>query len=294
MQFRTDLALEAREIVGEKIQGVKHSTKEYRNMRISKMKIESEQASNKLGKDIGTYITIELPQLTEDFSHTDKRLEIIAENIRLLLPKEGLILVAGLGNLEITPDALGPKTSMKILATRHILGDFAKSIGLDKLRPVAVMTPGVLGQTGIETGELLLSVAEKIKPSAIIAVDALASRRLERLGCTMQISNTGISPGAGVGNNRFVINSKTVGIPVIAIGIPTVVDAVTLATDLLNNNGENNINVACKSVSPNGQKMVVTPREIDLLINRGSKLISMSMNCALQPDFELEDLLSLI
>ncbi len=294
MQFRTDLALEAREIAGDITDGVEYNTQAYKNMTISKMKILNEQAANMLSKDIGTYITIELPPLIEEFTQTDKRLKVISENIRILLPKEGLILVAGIGNLEITPDALGPKTASQILATRHIIGEIAKSIGLDSLRPVAVMSPGVLGQTGIETGELILSVAEKIKPTAIIVIDALASRRLERLGCTMQISDTGIAPGAGIGNNRFVINKKTVGIPVIAVGVPTVVDAVTLATDLLSENGKKSIKIAKESVSPNGQKMVVTPREIDLLISRGAKLISMSLNHALQPDFEIEDLMSLV
>lgn len=294
MQLRTDLALEAKEIAGEEIGGVEYDTEEFENIKISKMTIKNSAASKKLGKSMGAYITIELPPLTDDFTETDNRIKIIADQIKNLLPKEGLILVAGLGNLEITPDALGPKAASKILATRHIKGELARSAGLDALRPVAVLSPGVLGQTGIETGELILSVAEKIKPAAVIAIDALASRRLERLGCTVQVSDAGIAPGAGVGNNRIKINNDTVGVPVIAIGVPTVVDAVTLAADLLFDSNDKTTDFVRQAVSPNGQMMVVTPREIDLLIARGSKLISMALNCALQPDFELRDLLSLV
>ncbi len=293
MQFRTDLALEAKEIVGEEIKGIENEVKKYKRMTISRLEVKTNDAQFHLQKPKGTYITIELPSLTDDFKETDERLKIIAENIISLLPEKGLILVAGIGNLDITADALGPKSSSKILATRHISGEIARSIGLDKLRPVAVLTPGVLGQTGIETSELISSVVKKIKPSAVVVIDALASRKLERLGCTMQISNTGISPGAGVGNNRMKLNEETLGVPVIAIGVPTVVDAVTLATDLLCQDEEVDIKYIKKFVSPKGQLMVVTPREIDLLISRGASLISMSLNCALQSDFELSDILSL-
>lgn len=294
MQVRTDLALEAKEIAGEQLQGVLYDTKEYDNMTVTRMHVKEKQAADRLGKEKGTYITIELPPLTDDFKETDERLEIIAKEIRELLPEKGLILVAGLGNVNITPDALGPKVGSQILATRHITGELARSTGLDALRPVAVLAPGVLGQTGIETGELIFSVAEKIKPAAVIAIDALASRRLERLGCTMQISDAGISPGAGVGNHRVQIKKETMGVPVIAIGVPTVVDAVTLAADLLLDDKEETRDFVRQAVSPYGQKMVVTPREIDLLIARGAKLISMAVNCALHPDFELTDLLSLV
>lgn len=145
------------------------------------------------------------------------------------------MLVAGLGNMEITPDSLGPKTSRRVLATRHIGGEIARSTGLDRLRPVAVMQTGVTGQTGIETGEYILSIVRRIRPTAVVAIDALASRRTERLGCTLQISDTGISPGAGVGNHRTKITKETIGVPVIAIGVPTVVDAQTLAVDILGN-----------------------------------------------------------
>lgn len=176
-----------------------------------------------------------MPSLTDNFTETDKRLETVGNEIKRLLPVNGLVLVAGLGNMEITPDSLGPKTSRRVLATRHIGGEIARSTGLDRLRPVAVMQTGVTGQTGIETGEYILSIVRRIRPTAVVAIDALASRRTERLGCTLQISDTGISPGAGVGNHRTKITKETIGVPVIAIGVPTVVDAQTLAVDILGN-----------------------------------------------------------
>ena len=203
-------------------------------------------------------------------------------------------MVVGLGNENITPDALGPKVAQSVLATRHIPGEIARSTGLDKLRAVAVLRTGVTGQTGIETGELIQSVVKKIRPTALIVVDALAARGLKRLGCTLQISDTGIAPGAGVGNHRMKISEDTLGVPVIAIGIPTVVDAATLLCDLLDSDDEKTHRELSDAVSPGGNSMVVTPREIDLLIDRASHLLSLSINLALHPDMESSDLFSLL
>lgn len=294
MELRTDLAVEAREIAGEDISGIDFNEYKENGLEISRLTVKTQRAGQLLHKEKGTYITIDLPPLTDNFTNTDKRLKTIGSEIRRLLPVNGLVLVCGLGNMEITPDALGPKTSTQVLATRHITGEIAKATGLDRLRPVAVLATGVTGQTGIETGEYLLSIVKKIKPTAIIAIDALASRRLERLGCTLQISDTGIAPGAGVGNHRTKINSDTMGIPVIAIGVPTVVDAATMASDLLNIKNENDSNKLKEQLTPNGRKMVVTPKEIDLLIDRASKLISMSVNYSLHKGLELEDLAMLM
>lgn len=291
MQLRTDLAVEAREIAGEHIAGMDFKSYRENGLEISRLCVKNEKARQALGKDIGTYITIELPSLTDNFSDTDERLSTIGAEIRRLLPVNGLLLVVGLGNEEITPDSLGPKTASRVLATRHITGEIARSTGLDKLRPVAVMHTGVTGQTGIETGEYILSIVKRIRPNAVIAVDALASRRLERLGCTLQISNTGISPGAGVGNHRTKINKETIGVPVISIGVPTVVDVQTLASDLLNSEFESE---ALNKLAPNGRQMVVIPREIDLLTERASRLIAFSLNAAMQNDFNLSDLMSLM
>ncbi len=294
MELRTDLALEAKELAGDNIHGVEYTITQKDAIEIEKLTIKTQRAGQLLKKPTGTYITIELPPLTNDFKDTDKRLVSIGDEIRALLPVNGLVLVAGLGNIDITPDALGPKAASGILATRHISGEIAKSTGLDKLRPVAVLSTGVTGQTGIETGEHLLSVVKRIKPSALIVIDALASRRLERLGCTLQISDTGISPGAGVQNHRTQINRSTMGIPVIAIGVPTVVDALTLATDLLHISDESDSMKLQEQVSPKGRSMVVTPKEIDLLVDRAAKLISLAINFALQKDFEVSDLIALL
>lgn len=294
MERRTDLAVEERELLGEDIRGVEYSDEESGGLKIERLRIMTERAGQLLRKPVGTYITAQLPPLTDNIRDTDSRVKALADEIRRLLPVNGLVLVAGLGNVDITPDALGPKTASRVLATRHITGEIARSTGLDRLRAVAVLNTGVTGQTGIETGELLQGVIRNIRPSAMIVIDALASRRLERLGCTVQISDAGISPGAGVGNRRTRIDSTTMGIPVIAVGVPTVVDALTLAFDLLDIEDERQSIELSESISPQGRTMVVTPKEIDLLIKRASGLISLSINMALQTDIDTEDLLDLL
>lgn len=287
MQLRTDLALEAREFVDEKEEGVVVKEEEQDGIKISEIKILNQKAAKKMNKPIGTYITAELAPLTDNLRDGDSKAEYIGKLIEPLLPKEGTILIAGIGNETITPDALGPKSADNILATRHITGELKRSLGLSGLRSVAVLAPGVLGQTGIETGELIKSVVESIKSSAVIAIDALASRSLSRLGCTIQISDAGISPGSGVGNHRLSLNKETMGIPVIGIGVPTVVDAQTLALELI---PEAKLSYQQKGlVSPRGEQMIVTPREIDLLIERASRLVGMSLNCALHKGLSVED-----
>lgn len=294
MERRTDLAVEEREIFGEDIKGVDYDREEIGGMTVERLKINTDRAGQLLKKPKGTYITVDLPALTDNIRDTDERLTVLADEIRRLLPVNGLVLVAGLGNIEITPDALGPKTASKVLATRHISGEIARSTGLDCLRAVAVMNTGVTGQTGIETGEMLIGVIKRIRPSALIVIDALASRSLARLGCTVQISDAGISPGAGVGNRRIRIDLSTMGIPVIAVGVPTVVDALTLAFDLLEIDDEKEGMELKQKVSPRGSSMVVTPKEVDLLVDRAARLISLSVNYALQNGLETEDLLSLL
>ena len=294
MELRTDLAVEQREICGEDVRGAEYNAERRGDLFIERLHIRTDAAARALHKPPGTYITIELPPLSDVVEGTDKRLMIIAEEIRKLIPVNGLVLVAGLGNTEITPDALGPKTAARILATRHITGEVARSVGLSSLRQVAVLSTGVTGQTGIETGEHLLGVIRRIRPTALIAVDALASRRLSRLGCTLQISDAGISPGAGVGNRRTRIDGSTMGIPVIALGVPTVVDAKTLACDLLSVSDERASQELSDSISPQGRTMVVTPKEIDLLVERAAKLISLSVNFALQSELEPEDIVALL
>ena len=290
MYLRTDLAVEARELAGGSVKGIDYKTYSESGLSISRLTVKTEKAKQTLGKDIGTYITVALPSLTDNFTSTDKRLAAIGREIRRLIPVNGLILVVGLGNEEITPDALGPKTALKVLATRHIQGELARSVGLDGLRPVAVMNTGVTGQTGIETGEYILSVVKRIRPNAVVVIDALASRRLERLGTTLQISDAGISPGAGVGNHRTRINKDTIGVPVISVGVPTVVDVQTLAGDLLGLERQGEL----ENLPKLSRNMVVIPREIDLLTERASRLLGFALNAALQDKFSLSELVELM
>ena len=277
---RTDLAMEACELLSkeETYKGIETEMKRTDGIEITTVRITNDNAAEAVGKPKGTYISIEADKMKgADADFRQKVIEITADMLKTVLnsDREKNILVAGLGNMEITPDSLGPKTSRRVLATRHISGEIARSTGLDRLRPVAVMQTGVTGQTGIETGEYILSIVKRIKPNAVVVIDALASRRLERLGCTLQISDTGISPGAGVGNHRTKINKETIGVPVIAIGVPTVVDAATFASDLLSVNDPHR---ARQKITPQGRQMVVIPREIDLLTERASRLISFALN----------------
>ena len=294
MEKRTDLAVEARELAGADISGVEFTQNSVCGLDISKLVVKNHQASLKLRKEQGTYITIDLPPLTDNFLSTDERIQVIGKEIRRLIPVNGLVLVCGLGNLNITPDALGPQTVSRVLATRHITGEIARSTGLDNLRPVAVLSPGVTGQTGIETFEYIESIVKKVKPSVVIVVDALASRGLNRLGCTLQISDTGISPGAGIQNHRKKITKETVGVPVIAIGVPTVVEAITLVADLLSVDDEKTAQELKNILRPQNRQMVVTPKEIDLLVDRASRLISMAINCSLHKDIDLSILEGLL
>ncbi len=233
-----------------------------------------------------------MPNFANETDLLDGRLNAIADELKSMLPTEGCVLVVGLGNNDITPDALGPKCVSQIFATRHIGSDLAMSIGLPGLRAVAALTPGVLGQTGMETSEIVAAVVERIRPTAVIAIDALAARRLSRLGNTVQMSDTGVSPGSGVGNARTELSEKTLGVKVISMGVPTVVDAVTLVTDVL---GEQNAaRMGDIRIDQEFGRMMVTPREIDLMTERAAKLIALSINTALQPSLSLDDILSLI
>ena len=231
----------------------------------------------RLGKPEGVYLTATLPPLTDDEQALEQQAKVIGAQLQALLPPDGTVLVVGLGNEAITPDALGPLTAARVLATRHIPDELARSVGLTELRPCAVMTPGVLGNTGVESGEMVAGVCRTVRPSAVIAVDALAARSLARLGCTVQLSDTGIAPGSGVGNNRRALCRSTLGIPVIGLGVPTVVDAQTVVQDLTG--------AASDAVAPRGCAMMVTPREIDLMVDRAARLLAMAIHAALQPAY---------
>ena len=216
MNFRTDLALERHESVkNDNPEGVDFEVKEKESIKISHIKVIDERGEKALGKKKGRYITVELPSLEESADNLESWSNVISEEIKNLLPqKEGTVLVAGLGNRDITPDALGPECIALILATRHISSELKDNLQLTSLKSVAGIVPGVLGNTGIETAEVLKGIVNQIKPSAVIVIDALAARSLERLGNTVQMCDTGVSPGSGVGNKRRKIDCDFLGVPV--------------------------------------------------------------------------------
>lgn len=286
MNFRTDLALERCENLDKKsLGGVEMEVFEENGAKITRIDILNSEGEKTVGKPTGKYVTVEVTPFARHAQFIDDSLEAVSKEIRRIIPEKGSVLVAGLGNMSITPDALGPKCASMIFATRHITGELLKSTGLSGLRCVSSVATGVAGETGAEAGEIIKGIVQTVKPDVVITVDALAARNVERLGTTIQMCNTGIVPGSGVGNSRQEISEKTIGVPVISIGVPTVVDAATLIMDCTKNDTE--------TVSETAKSMMVTPREIDLMIERAAKLTSLAINCALQPDISPEDMLIL-
>ncbi|MDD5952028.1 MAG: GPR endopeptidase [Oscillospiraceae bacterium] len=291
MEVRTDLALEDRELRGDFTGGVQE--REQDGCRVTTLTVGASEESI-YHKPRGTYITIEMKPLSDHIDSDNAYCTVLAQELGSLLPEKGMALVAGLGNRSITPDALGPKTAEQVLATRHITGELEKLTGHAYFRPVVSVSPNVLGNTGMEALEVLESLIRQLHPAVVIVVDALASRSLGRLGCTVQLSDAGIAPGSGVGNSRPAINAETLGVPVIAMGVPTVVDAVTLAGELLEESGGTFDRQIEQAVSPRGAGMIVTPREIDLLIDRASHLVAMAINTSLNPFFDVDTFAALV
>lgn len=292
MNFRTDLAAEFTTGVASNVSGIKQTKTYHGNITIHTIEVLSDEASALLCKPKGNYITIDVTPFGESIVSNNDEISAIAQCVKQLLPKQGLILIIGLGNKKITPDGIGPLTIEQILATRHITPELAKASGLDSLRCVAAIAPGVLGQTGIESSEIAHAIAKNINPAGIIVVDAFACNSIERLGCTIQISDTGISPGSGVANHRKELSQATLGVPVISIGIPTVIDGLTLASDLYENT-ENKESIE-HLFEHKGASMMVTPREIDLVVERGARVISLAINTALQTHMSIEDIVYLV
>lgn len=303
MMIRTDLALEAQEMAASagQLEGVKSEETKTGNVTVTRVQVLDERGEKAMGKPVGTYVTVEAAGLgeAEDEAY-DGALEIVAKELGDMLRPcgDGLVLVAGLGNAGMTPDALGPQCIKNVLVTRHIAGELTKIQGLEGLRAVAAIAPGVLGQTGMETGEIIQSVVQSIRPAAVIVIDALASRRASRVGNTIQISDTGLIPGSGIGNSRFAINRESLGVPVISVGVPTVVDAATLTMDVLEAASiptklgeEEKIRSA---IEPGGISMFVTPRLIDLIVEHTARLTGHAINRALHPTVAPEDLEQLV
>lgn len=287
---RTDLALEARELwresAGEttRLSGVEASEGEREGLPVTTVRILDREGEKALGKPRGTYVTLTLEGVAARSDGIFGRaVRAVAEELRLLMegvPQEGLVLVAGLGNRAITPDAVGPKVHEHIFVTRHLVEQMPEQFG--QLRPVASLAAEVLGSTGVESGEVVGAVCARLRPACVIAVDALASRSLKRLCRTVQLSDTGITPGSGVGNHRVALDRDSLGVPVLAMGVPTVVEGATLAADLLGSEELPDLG--------EGRDLLVTPKDIDSQVADLAKILGYGISMALQPGLTVEDL----
>lgn len=307
--FRTDLAVERRNIykkinnISEEIEGVETSQENVNeNINVSRVKILNEKGENALGKQIGNYITIDIKNLrAANDDEIQKASDTVTKELKTIIDnhvsKQDEILVVGLGNIYVTPDALGPKVINEIDVTRHIKNYMPEYLE-EGTRVVSAVSPGVLGTTGIETVEILKGIVDNISPKLVIVIDALASRSIERISSTVQISDTGIVPGAGVGNTRKEISQRTLGIPVVAMGIPTVVELATLVSDgidifidrlqekaesneYLNKLQQNDKYEEVKEALNVGEyNMIVTPKEIDDLIENMKDVVARGINFA--------------
>ena len=293
---RTDLALEARELWQEsaekttRLSGVKATKQRTEGYPVTRVDILDERGEQALGKPRGTYRTVDLTtfwQRRSDFF--ERAVRAVGGQLKDLLPGEGPVLVIGLGNGAMTPDAIGPLAADSVLVTRHLIAAMPKHFS--GFRPVAVFRTGVLGTTGVESAEAVRGLVEQVQPALVIAIDALASRRVGRVCTTVQLSDTGIIPGSGVGNHRAALNQETLGVPVFSIGIPTVVDAATLAADLLEESGI--MDIDGDKLRSSQQNLMVTPRDIDQQVRDLGKVVGYGINWALQ-DLEIEEINALL
>ncbi len=318
LSIHTDLAVEAHEASlrsGGDRRGVKVESFEFEGGKVTRVIVQNGIGSMRIGKPPGTYITIEAEGLRyHDVELRDRVSQVLADELRRLFPDQAdaSSLVVGLGNWHVTPDALGPKVVEELLVTRHLF-EYAPDYVDDGMRSVCAIAPGVLGLTGIETGDVIQGIVKKVKPARVIAVDALAARSMDRLGSTIQIADTGISPGSGVGNKRQALNQETLGVPVLAIGVPTVVYANTIVVDAVNKlteafqhaagdkpgmesvlGGMSEIDrgkLVHEVLSPFWGDLVVSPKEVDEQVRQMSKVIAGGLNVCLQPGLETSDTL---
>lgn len=287
--YRTDLAMERTIRPGGIGPGVQVDTQHHGEMETTWVRITSSEAAERLGKSQGVYWTLTHPRLPSLLP--EERMNIareISQMLRLLLPPQGDVLVLGLGNRHMTADALGDRVVGGVMVTRHLQEP--------KMRGVCAMAPGVLGITGVETAELTLGMTEKIKPAAVLVIDALAAMETNHICTTVQVTDTGISPGSGVGNHRQGINAEWLHVPVIAMGIPMVVYASTIVRDALrrilsyDNSEESAERMADELAGSAAGDLVVTPRNIDELVQGLADMLALAINAALQPEMSLEEL----
>lgn len=313
---RTDLAVEAHEMARgpeKSLPGVDESHEDLEEgIHVSRVHVRTVQAERRIGKKKGHYVTLEAPGLRHrDPDLQEKVSEKLAEELNSLLrlKENATVLVVGLGNANVTPDALGPLVVQRLFVTRHLFR-FMPEIMDEGYRTVSAVSPGVLGITGIETTEIVQGIVEHVRPDAIIAIDALASRSLSRVNSTIQIADTGIQPGAGIGNKRKALDQSTCGVPVIAIGVPTVIDAATIANDAVElilqqlkhtvpGNGANKIfdqmnpnekwQLIREVLDPLGNNLIVTPKEIDEFVEDVAHVVAKGLNVALHPGMTMDE-----
>lgn len=293
---RTDLAMEAQELWREaaaettKLPGVKARKEKRDGYPVTRVEILDKQGAKELGKPVGTYLTLDLStywQRRPDFF--ERAVQALGGLLKELLPQEGSALVIGLGNEAMTADAVGPETLRHLLVTRHLIASMPRQFA--GFRPVAAMAPGVLGTTGVESAEAVRALIQEVRPDFVLVIDALAARRTGRVCTTVQLSDSGIVPGSGVGNHRWALDRKTLGVPVFALGIPTVVDAATLAADLLEEAGIPEGD--CPRFRGRDRGLTVTPRDIDAQVKDLAKVLGYSIDWALQ-DLEIADINALL
>lgn len=297
-QVRTDLALEARESIKEaddQLRGVRveESYDEEQDIKVTKVMIDTKNAAKSMGKPMGTYITVEAPGMLEpDEDYHREISEKLAQQLQSIIPeaeKEQSVLVVGLGNRDVTADALGPNVVDNLFITRHVVKEYGKAAySRPRMHMISSIEPGVTAKTGMEAAEIIKGVVQQTEPDVIIVIDALASRSTRRLNRTIQITNTGIHPGSGVGNHRNALTEESLGVPVIAIGVPTVVDAATIVGDALEKlmSGEESFDSRSylgshRRTLSELNNMYVTSKDIDAVIKRVSYTVSEGINIAL-------------
>lgn len=292
-EYRTDLAVERTVYPGGLGDGVMVENQQDGAAEITWVRIDTPAAARRLGKPEGTYWTMTHPQLPQLLP--EERIGVarqVAQVLRLMLPPKGSVLVLGLGNRRMTADALGDRVVSGVLVTRHL--EQVKEIDAP-LRSVCAMSPGVLGVTGMETAELAQGLVERLKPSAVLVIDALAAMETSHIGTTIQLTDTGIHPGSGVGNHRAAINKETLHVPVIAMGIPMVVYASTIVRDALTDilsdaDLDSSPQDMAQTLTRGSSDLVVTPRNIDELVAGLADMLALAVNTALQPDLDIDDL----
>lgn len=300
--IRTDLAMEATEAYGQRqIPGVNVINEVIQGIKKTKVVITTPEGEQALGKKMGTYVTLETKELAHgDVTIDENCSKALAEEIKQMAGEalNGVILVVGLGNHMVTPDSLGPAVCDMVFVTRHI-HEYAPESVDQRMGNVSAISPGVLGVTGIETGEIIEGVVDRVKPSLVIAIDSLASRSMDRIRTTLQLGNSGIAPGAGIGNKRKALDQESLGIPVLALGVPLVVYASTVANDLLESAmaktpEDTRIQARMRDLlkgmmDVEGADMIVTPKEIDKVVEDLARIISDALNIALHRNLTLEE-----